>query len=111
MDVAQTPLPRSPEVELSGKQRRHLRALAHHILPCVQIGRQGVNDAVARAVVRALLDHELIKIRVSEAAPVTAIEAGEQLAASTGAHVAGKIGRIVILYRRHETDPHVPLPD
>lgn len=76
----------------------------------MQIGKDGIDAAVEEAVARALLDHELIKVRVLESSPLGRSEAAEQLASRVGAHVVGEIGRIVILYRRHPEKPKVPLP-
>ena len=50
-------------MELTGKQRRFLRSKAHSLKPVVQIGRNGVNEALQAEVLRALADHELIKIK------------------------------------------------
>ena len=91
--------------EHTGKQRRKLRGLAHHLDPIVQVGKEGVTDSVLAAVRKALDDHELIKVRVLESAPEGRDEAGAAIAAKTDAHVAGAVGRIVMLYRRHPTEP------
>lgn len=109
MDPSVSPA-RSPATDLTGRQRRHLRALAHHIVPVVIVGKDGVTDGVAQASSRALADHELIKVRVLETAPQHASETGAQLAQALGAHVAGRAGRIVILYRRNEDEPQIRLP-
>ncbi len=94
---------------LNGKQRRQLRGLAHHLEPVVQVGQKGLTDELYGAVDQALTDHELIKIRVLEAAPVARKDAGALIADKVDAHDVGVIGRICILYRRHPDDPKVPL--
>lgn len=106
---AAKPMPRRPERDLSGKQKRQLRGLAHHMVPVVQVGREGIGEGVIGAVGRALVDHELIKVKVLESAPVDRREAGALLSAATGSHVAGALGRIVILYRMHDTTPTIAL--
>ena len=50
-------------MELTGKQRRFLRSQAHSLKPVVQVGRNGVSEALQGEVERALHDHELIKIK------------------------------------------------
>lgn len=101
---------RRPLGDLTGKQRRHLRGLAHSLAPVVQVGKDGVTVGVLDAAMQALDDHELIKVRVLEAAPLHRSEAAVELAEGTGAHVAGQSGRIVILYRMPAQDPQIRLP-
>ena len=84
---------------LTSRQRSALRALAHALEPVVRVGRAGVTEAVIREVEDALAARELIKVwlsgdRVERAAAADAIATG------AGAEVAGRIGRIAILYRR-----------
>lgn len=92
---------------LTGQQRRQLRALAHHLSPTVQVGAKGVTEELLGAVDQALNDHELIKVRVAEGAPVERKNTG--LADRVDAHEVGVVGRVVILYRRHPEEPRVPL--
>jgi RNA-binding protein len=99
----------SRERELNGKQKRHLRALAHDLKPVVQVGAQGVNPGVVNAVDEALTTHELIKIRVGgEGGDLDATAA--ELAGATNAHVAQVIGRILLLFRRRKNKPTLLLP-
>lgn len=95
--------------ELTSRQRRQLRGLAHHLEAVVQVGTRGITDELVGAVDAALDDHELVKVRVGENAPIDRHEVGPALADRTHAHDIGCIGRIVILYRRHPTEPRVPL--
>ena len=95
---------------LTGKQRRHLRALAHPLKPLVQIGKDGVSDALVAATDQALLDHELIKVKVGEAASLDRHEASEELATKTKSEIAQVLGNTVILYRAHPEKPVIELP-
>jgi RNA-binding protein len=95
--------------EISGKQRRQLRALAHQLDPLVQIGQKGLTAEIFAAVDQALDDHELVKIRVAEGSPVERKDVGPALAEKLDAHDVGLIGRVVILYRRHSEAPKIPL--
>ena len=94
-------------MSLTGKQRRHLRALGHGLTPVVHIGKDGLTEAVARAVAQALADHELIKVKVLEGAPVDRKEAAAQLAEETGAELAQVLGRTFLLYKAHPTEPKI----
>lgn len=83
---------------LTSRQRSALRALAHGLEPVVLVGRAGVTEAVIREVEDALAARELIKVRLS-GDRVERAAAAEAIAAAAGAEVAGRIGRIAILYR------------
>lgn len=86
-------------MQLTGKQRRQLRSLGHHLEPVVLVGQAGVTEAVVAAVEQALHDHELIKVKVNEG-PETRQEAAEHLAQATGAELVQLLGRTVLLFKR-----------
>jgi RNA-binding protein len=95
---------------LTGKQRHHLRGLAHALAPIVQVGKGGIDDGVVAAVDRALTDHELIKIKVGDGAGVDRHEAADEIAAQTRSEVAQVIGNVVVLYRPDPDEPKITLP-
>lgn len=95
---------------LSGKQRRHLRALAHDLKPVVQVGKDGIDDGLVAAIAQALTDHELIKVKVGESAHLDRHEAAEDLAKRTSSEVAQVLGNTVLLYKPHPKDPKIVLP-
>jgi len=95
---------------LTGKQRRHLRALGHHLQPVVILGRQGLTEGVNRAVQEALDQHELVKVKVGGECPDDR-EAVQQWAEQTvQCEVAQVLGNTLLLYRRHPTKPVIELP-
>ena len=95
---------------LTGKQRRHLRALAHELKPIVQVGRGGLDDGLIAAVDRALTDHELVKVKVGEGAGLDRHEAADAIAKQTHSQVAQVLGNIVLLYRPDPDEPAIELP-
>nr|HEX4316539.1 ribosome assembly RNA-binding protein YhbY [Kofleriaceae bacterium] len=95
---------------LSGKQRRHLRALAHPLKPLVQLGKGGIDDGLVAALDRALLDHELVKVKIGEHADLDRHTAADRLAQQTHSSVAQVLGNIVLLYRAHPDKPQISLP-
>jgi RNA-binding protein len=97
--------------ELSGKQRRHLRALGHHLSPVLHIGHEGLTDAVVAHANAQLDAHELIKVKVSESSPLPRHEAAEQLASATHSELAQVLGRTFLLYKPHPTNPQISLPE
>jgi len=96
--------------ELTGKQRRHLRALGHHLSPVLQIGHDGLTDSVVAQANAQLAAHELIKVKVSEGSPLPRHQAAEQLASATSSELAQVLGRTFLLYRPHATNPQLSLP-
>lgn len=94
--------------ELQGRQRKHLRGLAHSLKPLVHVGEAGLSPGVLAALDRALLDHELVKVRLHE--PEDKKAAARVLAESAGAALCGVVGHTVILYRPHPEDPQIELP-
>lgn len=95
---------------LSGKQRRHLRALGQRLAATLHVGVEGVSDAVVRQADAQLEAHELIKMRVGENAPGDRHELAEALAARTRAELAQVLGRTALLYRARKEDPTIVLP-
>ena len=95
--------------ELTGKQRRHLRALGHHLSPVLQIGYEGLTDSVVTQANAQLDAHELIKVRVSEASPLPRHEAASQLASATHSQLAQVLGRTFLLYRPRDKDGAIQL--
>jgi RNA-binding protein len=95
---------------LTGKQRRHLRALAHDMKPIVQIGKGGIDGGLISALDQALADHELVKVKLGEAAGLDRHEAAENLATATKSQVAQVLGNILLLYRPDPEDPKIKLP-
>lgn len=86
--------------ELTGAQKKHLRGLAHHLKPVVQIGRNGLTDPVLESIDQALDDHELIKVRLADPQGRKR-ELAEEIAERSGGAWVGLVGNVVTLYRRH----------
>ncbi|WP_434387123.1 ribosome assembly RNA-binding protein YhbY [Melittangium boletus] len=94
-------------MSLTGKQRRELRALGHHLEPVVIVGQSGVSEGIIGAVNQALQDHELIKVKLNEG-PEERHDAAEKLAEGAGAHLVQLLGRTVLLFKKREEDSKFP---
>jgi RNA-binding protein len=97
-------------MKLTDKQCRYLRGLGHALKPVIYIGQAGASDAVVAETLRALNDHELIKVRVSGLSREARDEALDALAARTGSAMVGRIGHTALLYHRHPERPRIVLP-
>lgn len=96
--------------DLTGKQRRHLRALGQRLTATLHVGHEGVSDSVVQQADVQLAVHELIKVRVGDNAPEDRHATAEALAERTRAHLAQVIGRTALLYRRRGQEPGIVLP-
>ncbi|GAB2703964.1 ribosome assembly RNA-binding protein YhbY [Paenibacillus thermoaerophilus] len=97
---------------LTGKQKRYLRSLAHHLDPIFQVGKAGVNEAQLRSISEALDVRELVKISILTSCEDDRFEVSEALASGTGAELVQTIGKTVVLYKqaREEKDRKIQLP-
>lgn len=96
--------------ELTGKQKRHLRALAHQVEPVVQVGKAGLTESVVAQVRDQLKAHELIKVRFSKECESQPEDAALPLTVDADCHVVQKAGRVLTLYKRHDNKPKIELP-
>ncbi len=84
--------------DLTSKQRKYLRANAHHINPVVLIGKNGFYDGAKIAINNALDIHELIKIKFkdfkSEKKQISQIISND-----LKCEIIGEVGNTIILFR------------
>ncbi|MBW2736335.1 MAG: YhbY family RNA-binding protein [Deltaproteobacteria bacterium] len=106
-ETKETKESQAPAPELEGFQRKHLRGLAHSFNALVQVGKDGVTDGVIEATKQALLDHELIKVRMVQPEDKKAMAA--DIAKRSRAALCGLIGHNVVLYRPHPKKPTIVL--
>ena len=97
--------------ELSERQRRHLRALAHALKPVIRLGSAGLTAAIARETERALRDHELIKVKAPGGDRAARNEVFGALARHTGSTLVQRIGNVAVLYRPRPELPGILIPD
>ena len=98
----------SPKSNLTGAQKRALRALGHSLHPIVLVGNRGVTDNLVENLQEALLAHELVKVKVHDADEATSVI--EELQRRTGADLAGAMGKTALFYRAHPENPKIVLP-
>ncbi len=84
--------------------------MAHALKPVLHVGKQGATETVGAAVARALLDHELIKVKVLSESPASPDDIAAALAKLTSSDVVQRIGRTVILYKPHPNKQKIAIP-
>jgi RNA-binding protein len=98
-------------VELTGKQKRMLRALGQRLRATVVIGKAGLTDSVAAELADQFAHHELIKVKLP-AGDIRKTLAADA-ARTANATCVGLVGRTCLLYRPNDAlprDQRVHLP-
>jgi RNA-binding protein len=106
-----TPAAASAAAELTERQRRHLRGLAHALKPIVRLGNAGLSAAVTAEAERALHDHELIKVKAPGGDRAARDALFLELARATGSALVQRIGNVAVLYRARRELPGILLPE
>ncbi len=86
---------------LTSKDRAALRAEAHHLVPAVHVGQQGLTSTLRQSLDDALRTRELVKIAFAKTADVVVKDAANELAGEMGADIVQVIGRTATLYRHN----------
>lgn len=89
-------------MNLSTKQKQHLKGLAHNLKPVVLMGSNGLTEAVLAEIEIALDHHELVKIRVASEDRDTKNLIIEAIVRETKAEKVQTIGKVLVLFRQTE---------
>lgn len=95
---------------LTGKQKRFLRAQAHHLTPIFQVGKGGVNEHLIRHIAEALEVRELIKVTVLNNCTDDREDVAARLAEGAEAELVQVIGKIIVLYKESKEHKTIELP-
>ncbi|MFZ1356801.1 MAG: ribosome assembly RNA-binding protein YhbY [Lactococcus raffinolactis] len=85
-------------MELTGKQKRYLRAEAHHLTPIVQIGKGGLTNEIKTSIRKALDARELIKVAILQNSDADINDVAEEID-EMSFDVVQKIGRILVVFK------------
>ncbi len=96
-------------MNLTGKQRRALRALGHHLQPAVTIGKNGVVESVLEQLEEILLAQQLVKVKLLRTCPLGKEAVIDALTQRTGAALAQAVGHTLLLYRPRPESPLIGL--
>ena len=78
---------RLPRMQLSERQRKYLRGLAHPLEPVILVGNAGLTEGVVKETARALHDHELVKVKIRGSDREARDAAFEALASLSREHI------------------------
>jgi len=96
---------------LTGKQKRHLRAMGNEMVPILQVGKGGIAETVVTQTNEVLEARELIKGRVLQNCLEEPKSVAAELAEKTGAELVQVIGRNFLLFRQSKDKPVIVLPN
>ncbi|SEM30738.1 RNA-binding protein [Mesobacillus persicus] len=95
---------------LKGKQKRFLRAKAHHLNPIFQVGKGGVNENMVQQIADVLEARELIKVSVLQNCEEDRDTVAEQLSSGARAELVQVIGNTIVLYKESKENKQIELP-
>ncbi|SFA95285.1 MULTISPECIES: ribosome assembly RNA-binding protein YhbY [unclassified Bacillus (in: firmicutes)] len=95
---------------LTGKQKRFLRAKAHHLNPIFQVGKGGVNENMIKQIGEALEVRELLKVSILQNCDQDRNEAAHELVEGSGAELVQIIGNTIVLYKESKENKQIVLP-
>ena len=84
---------------LTGKQRSHLKSLAHNLDPLFQLGKNGLSENFIKQVDEALENREIVKISILNNSSMETEELSRELVEALDAEFVQNIGNKVIIYR------------
>ncbi len=90
-------------MDLTSKQRKHLRGLGQTLEPIMHVGKDGVSDECIAATEETFNRRELIKVRVLKNCPDETADAAAELAEATSSKLISKVGFTFLLYKPNET--------
>ncbi|KQN64384.1 ribosome assembly RNA-binding protein YhbY [Erwinia sp. E602] len=86
-------------MNLSTKQKQHLKGLAHPLKPVVMLGNNGLTEGVLAEIEHALEHHELIKVKIATEDRETKALVVDAIVRETRAVNVQVIGKTLVLYR------------
>ncbi|MGR6860710.1 ribosome assembly RNA-binding protein YhbY [uncultured Aliivibrio sp.] len=89
-------------MNLSTKQKQHLKGLAHNLKPVVMMGSNGLTEAVVAEIEMSLSHHELIKVKIASEDRDTKLLIVDAIIRETNAEKVQVIGKTLVLYRASE---------
>lgn len=93
---------------LTGKQKRYLRAEAHHLTPIVQIGKGGLTNEIKTSIRKALDARELIKVAILQNSDADIQDVAEEIE-EMSFDVVQTIGRILVVFKVAEKRENLKL--
>lgn len=85
---------------ISHDEKKQFQTIGHHLSPIVIIAKNGLSDGVISEVDRALLDHELIKIKLAISDIEERKQVLDKLTQVASCEVIQYMGKIALIYKK-----------
>ena len=85
---------------ITNSARKKYRQIGHHLRPIVTVGHSGITAGVIKETQRALVDHELIKVKLNIEKKSARAREVKNLSATLDAHFIQLIGKNALLYKK-----------
>ncbi len=95
---------------LNNKQKKFLRAAAHHLNPIFQVGKGGMNDHLVKHIEEAIEVRELLKVSVLNNCLEDKHEIADELSKRSGSELVQVIGGVIVLYKESRDNKTIVLP-
>jgi len=89
-------------VALTPRERAALKARAHALEPVVSVGNAGLTESVAAEVERAIVAHELIKVKIAGADRDAREALCDAICARVDAAEVQRVGKVLVLWRKRD---------
>ncbi|GGB00155.1 ribosome assembly RNA-binding protein YhbY [Agarivorans gilvus] len=96
-------------MQLTNKQKQHLKALAHNLKPVVMLGSNGLTEGILAEIELALAHHELIKVKIATDDREMKQLIADTIVSKVNAVKVQVIGHILVIYRPSE-EQKIELP-
>jgi RNA-binding protein len=96
-------------MNLTTKQKQHLKGLAHSLKPVVLLGGNGLTEGVLAEIDSALTHHELIKVKVASADRELKNAIVDAIVRESQSTKVQLIGHVLVIFR-HSAEMKIALP-
>ncbi len=97
-------------MQLSGRQKKYLRSMAHSLKPIITVGDKGITPALMTELSSSLDRHELIKVKIRSGDRHQRDAIISELAEACGAQLVGRVGNVASIYKAAQDKPQITLP-
>ncbi len=86
-------------MSLNAAKKKHFRRIGHNLNPVVIVADKGLTDGVVEETLRALNDHELIKVKFNIGDREARQQLINELVSNTHAELVQTIGKVVLIFK------------